>query len=258
MFPFPASPREASQAAPSGKTSQLNGGFILARAFGAWRDNSASFTGLVLISMLPLMVVVFRASEEAAWGPRPSAGPTGLLAALAAVGGLIQIAGFTYGVVQHQAMRDVRFGKMLLFGLLGLLPVVPAWILVQLVLAGGLALLVIPGLVLGCGLAVALPAAVLEGGGPLRAIARSWTLTRGHRGAIFAAYFALGMITVAFSIGTFLLAAMQRSEPLVIRSLLGVFVSMSAVGNLIPVVTYHQLRVERDGVSSAAMAVDPD
>jgi hypothetical protein len=59
-------------------------------------------------------------------------------------------------------------------------------LLMTLLIGLGFLLFVIPGIVLGVGLALAIPAVVLEPGrGPSAALSRSWGLTRGSRWRIF-------------------------------------------------------------------------
>lgn len=120
----------------------------------------------------------------------------------------------------------------------------------------GLILLVIPGIILGAGLAVATCALVLEGLRPVEAMNRSWHLTRGHRwkvfltllvvvvliyGVSFAALFAGGMVALV-------LASEQAAIALVaaVSGLLTLLVYPYAYAAV--TVLYYDLRVRKEGL----------
>lgn len=68
-------------------------------------------------------------------------------------------------------------------------------ILTGFVIMLGFLLLIIPGIILACGLALATPALVIESlGSATTAMGRSWALTRDFRGKIFAALFVVGVL----------------------------------------------------------------
>lgn len=65
-----------------------------------------------------------------------------------------------------------------------------AWILTLI----GLVLLVIPGIIVSLGFAVVAPVAIFEKGSAVKALRRSWQLTRGHRWNILGASIVLGLV----------------------------------------------------------------
>jgi hypothetical protein len=93
----------------------------------------------------------------------------------------IQAGMIAHGVVLHLAGRPVRVGGMLNTGFRRALPLIAVGVLTTLVVLVGLALLVVPGLIVGSGLGAAVAVVIAERGGPLEALKRSWRLTSGHR-----------------------------------------------------------------------------
>ncbi|BDG04580.1 hypothetical protein [Anaeromyxobacter oryzae] len=65
----------------------------------------------------------------------------------------------------------------------------------------GSAALVVPGIAVAAALAPALPIALGEGAGPLRALARSVELTRGHRVGVALGQLLLGVVAAVLSLG---------------------------------------------------------
>lgn len=61
----------------------------------------------------------------------------------------------------------------------------------------GLALLVVPGIILALGWAISVPIAALEGVGPIDALYRSYRMTRGFKLDILLAWFLLALIPIA-------------------------------------------------------------
>jgi hypothetical protein len=121
----------------------------------------------------------------------------------------------------------------------------------------GLILLVVPGAILACALAAAIPAAVVERPGVLGALKRSFALTKGKRSAIFAIFLVLSVIAFGVSIfGSYLLPALLASISPLAGVALGLVVN-AAFGTLLwiaPAVIYHDLRVEKEGVATAELA----
>lgn len=73
-------------------------------------------------------------------------------------------------------------------------------------------LLIIPGIVVACGLAVAVQAAVLEPvAGGTDGIGRSWQLTKGFKGKAFGLYFVTGVIFFLFFVGFAVIAVLAAA-----------------------------------------------
>jgi len=133
-------------------------------------------------------------------------------------------------------------------GLRRLLPVLGTSLLVGLAIVVGLVALVVPGVILMCGLAVAAPAAVVERTSGTSAMGRSWSLTKGSKGSIFLAYLLYGLFgglvsfALTLGIGDASLGASLASRALQ----LVIQVGWSSVFGA---VLYYDLRVAKEGAS---------
>jgi hypothetical protein len=125
----------------------------------------------------------------------------------------------------------------------------------------GMLLLLVPGLVFMVAACVAVPAAVVERPGVVGAIQRSFDLTRGSRWPLFAAggvvlvvLWALSLVTqVAFGLAAFAIPGGQGVAFRMIGTQLG-----NALFSVIPAVaiavSYHDLRLAKEGVDTAELA----
>ncbi len=126
-------------------------------------------------------------------------------------------------------------------------------------LAGlGLVLLIVPGIIIACGLGVATPALVLESHDAMKALGRSWSLTRGFRGKMFLLFLVLGIIIIIPSMGVTMIALLfSRGTPGpgdVSAAVIGATVASGLVRILVyPIiyctltVAYYDLRVRKEG-----------
>jgi hypothetical protein len=103
----------------------------------------------------------------------------------------------TYGVIQQLRGKPSSIAECISVGFSRLLPVLLVAIVVGFAVMGGLALLVVPGLMAACALFVAAPSAVVERGGVRASIARSRKLTRGHRWKLLGVIVILAIIEKA-------------------------------------------------------------
>jgi hypothetical protein len=151
---------------------------------------------------------------------------------------------------------------MLRVGLRRGLPVVAVGFLLWLAAFAGFALLVVPGLLWMAAACVAIPAAVVERPGTLGAFRRSFALTRGHRWSLFAAGAAILFIVWALGAvvqvgATALCATVLPPERAVVVTLVAtqlgnvLFAALPVVG---VAVAYHDVRVAKEGVDTAALA----
>lgn len=176
-----------------------------------------------------------------------------------------------YIVVQHLNGRRPSIGAALSTGVTRMIPALGVLLCIALcfvplvlpvVFAPALGLvMLIPIIIVGCGLFVAIAASVIERPGVLGALGRSWELTRGRRGMIFL------MLFVVFLIVGLISRVLQKSvvadvtfETLVpaLKNLVWVntgiqlvFYSFLAV---CAAVTYHHLRTSKEGVSANDLA----
>lgn len=73
----------------------------------------------------------------------------------------------------------------------------------------GLALCIVPGIIIGLALELVLPLAILENGSPTRILRRSAELTRGHRANIFGATLVMWVLLMVISVPAGVLNFMQ-------------------------------------------------
>jgi uncharacterized membrane protein len=143
-----------------------------------------------------------------------------------------------------------------------------ASLLMGLVIMLGLFLMVIPGIILGVGLAVAIPAVVLEAGRSASgALSRSWELTRGSRWRIFGLGFTLfvllyvpvvaisGLVAVLLPRGSAVVFGPASTATIVALALGGVVqLFIYPLFYCVLTVTYYDLRVRKEGFDLELLA----
>ena len=121
----------------------------------------------------------------------------------------------------------------------------------------GTLLLVVPGVILFCAVAAAIPAVMAEGKGPVEAVRRSFALTKGRRFSIFVVSLVMGIVAwIAGAIAGFLPFAVGGGTASLVAALF-VFALEAVVTplwTLLPAVVYHDLRIEKEGVDTAELA----
>jgi uncharacterized membrane protein len=227
--------------------SQFRVGAVLNRTSSVLSRNFLTFFVVTIVAYLPLLLIPGAALEA---GPDPAAGVGFIFLGgfLTMVLGMLSQAVVLYGAFQDMRGRPVNLAESLKVGLRRFLPILALAIVMSLGLMLGTLLLIIPGLILFTMWFVATPACVVEQLGPFRSMGRSSQLTKGHRWKVF------GLILVLI-----LISAIIGSMVSVILRLLGSPV-LTAIGGLIwngiwgaiysiaVVVTYHDLRVAKEGV----------
>ncbi|MGH7526014.1 MAG: glycerophosphoryl diester phosphodiesterase membrane domain-containing protein [Gemmatimonadales bacterium] len=141
-------------------------------------------------------------------------------------------------------------------------------LLVAIVVGIGFILLLIPGIILACGLILAFPALVLEPGStPVAALARSWALTRGSRWRIFGLLLTLlVLLYIPFiAIGGIAAVLLPRTDFTSGGYQLAAGVVTVAVAGIVQVfiyplfycvltVAYYDLRVRKEGFDLEVLA----
>jgi hypothetical protein len=253
-------------------------GGVVGRTFSTWSRNLVPFALLAAIVNAPSFVFGLW-STYATYGDYPSfqrmmtvagplaqrpGGPFAPWSPLSlavwlgtAVLMFVQMGALTYGAIQHLAGREVSLGALLGAGFRRAWPVFVAGFASGLLTLLGTLLLIVPGIILFCALAAAIPAVVAEAKGPMEAVRRSFALTKGRRFGVFVAFLVMGVVAwTATALAGVLPIALGGGT----ASLAGAFVAF-AVGavaaplwTLLPAVAYHDLRVEKEGVDTAALA----
>jgi len=153
-----------------------------------------------------------------------------------------------YGAFQDMRGRPVNLGDCLRVGLGRFFPIIGLAICVSIGLMIGFALLIIPGIILAVMWFVATPACVVEQLGPLSSMGRSSELTKGHRWKIFGMVLlvVVGALVISVIIGAVL--GLTGSTILVTLGTLAWTGVWGAFYSIFGVVTYHDLRVAKEGV----------
>jgi hypothetical protein len=168
--------------------------------------------------------------------------------------------GFVLGTVAqamvvHAAFQDLRgrpvnAGESLRLGLRRVLPVIVASVLTGVVVAVGLILCIVPGLIALTAMAVVIPACVVEDLGPIDSLSRSSDLTTGHRWpilAVGAAWLVISLI-VGLSIGAaFGFFSGANGVPMKILEWVWSVLSTSFT-SVYAAILYHDLRAVREGI----------
>lgn len=170
-------------------------------------------------------------------------------------------AALIYGTVSDLNGRRASFAACLATGLKSFLPLAAIAILTSLGVAGGLLLLIVPGIILGLGWSVAIPVRVVEHAPILGVFGRSWQLTGGHRGSIFGLFviFFLGAVALQLAILPFRGAIFDASgvvAPSIIYVVFGAIIRvvLAMFGATMVGVLYYELRSVKEGIGPEALA----
>ena len=234
-------------------------GHVFSKAWSVFSQNFLTFVLVTGIASLPSLLFPQPAPGTEA-NPFANAG-MGLLAVfLMIVLGTLSQAIVLYGAFQVMRGRPIdlvesaRIGMRRFFSIVGIAISVP----VLCVLAS--VFFVIPGMILYVMWFVAAPICVVEQLGPFRSMGRSRELTKGHRWKIFGLQ--LLILIPALIVGAIIGAVMIASMGgfLAVAAALGttlgqvVNVIWTAFYAIVIVVTYHDLRVAKEGVDTEQIA----
>jgi hypothetical protein len=239
----------------------LSLGEVLDTSLGIYRQ---LFSPLLLVSILtqsvPLALSVY---VEASGGVLQQPALWTLSMGLALVLGSVGTAASTFIVANAYVGTAITWRDAFLRSTPFMGRLIGTSMLVSLVVGVGLILLIVPGVILLCGLVLTPPALVLEnlpGGSP--AMARSWALSRGHRGRIFAGLLvalvlllipgiALGGV-VALGVGADMAEETLAVLAMVVTALLQVLVYPYFY--VLTTVLYYDLRVRKEGLDLEMLA----
>jgi hypothetical protein len=247
----------AAQPAPASGTFSVGG--VIKRSFGTFFANIVPFGILALILYLPTLFFGFAEIDQLESGI-PSTDPTGNI-----VGGIVSfiltyilIGAIVYGTVQHLGGQRASIGTIISRGMSTIGPVIVIAILLTLIVSVGFVLLIVPGVFLTVAYAVVIPAAVVERPGIIGSFKRSWNLTKGYRWQVLGILLILLVIVVAFAfvvaaIGGVIAFSTNDFTSLVIINYLISAIS-GALMSVVVAVLYHDLRVAKEGVSTAQLA----
>jgi Membrane domain of glycerophosphoryl diester phosphodiesterase len=220
-------------------------GDVLSKTATLLSRNFLVFFVVALVAALPRLLWVGAEAQTAAnfpWGR--FLGGIGLFLILNTLAQAVIL----YGAFQAMRGRPVNLGECLKVGLSRFFPIVGLIICAYLAIWIGLMLLIVPGIILGVMWYVSTPVCVVEQKGPLASLGRSSELTKGHRWKIFG--MVLLLIIVAGIVGAIIGALLGLTGSTVLIAL-GTLVWNGVWGAfyaIFGVVTYHDLRVAKEGV----------
>ncbi len=165
--------------------------------------------------------------------------------------GPLATAALTYGVFQRLRGRDTSIGECIGKGLSFLIPVVGVAIVTGLAIGLGFLALVVPGIILACGLFVAPVVAVIEKTGVGASISRSWEITQGYKKTIFCIFILLAI--VSWGLNFILTKAVGAGA---VGILVGVpfYGFVAAFWATLQVVAYQELRGEKESTDLEELA----
>jgi hypothetical protein len=233
-----------SAAAPAA-SGEFRVGQVFSRTSAVLSRNFLTFFVVLLVAGLPRLL----------WATDPQAAATSggvgrllLGIFLSIVLGTLAQAVVVYGAFQDMRGRPVNLGDCLRIGLGRFFPIIGLAICMSIGLMIGFILLFVPGVILAIMWFVATPACVVEQLGPLSSMGRSSELTKGHRWKIFGMLLlvVIGAGIVSVIIGALL--GITGSPILVTLGTLAWTGVWGAFYAIFGVVTYHDLRVAKEGV----------
>jgi hypothetical protein len=232
-------------------------GRVFNRTFSVLSRNMLPFCIVTAIASLPNFLFIQVGAGPAGTGavdPGASAARVAIGAILSMVLNALAQAIVLYGAFEDMRGRPVNLMESTRIGLGRFLPVIVVAICSAFLSGLAAILLLVPGLIVMTMLFVATPACVVERLGPIKSLGRSAQLTKGHRWKVFGLWFLTiigGGIIQAILVG---LASMIGGYAL---ELLVQFVAgaiWSAFYAILAVVTYHDLRVAKEGVDTDQIA----
>lgn len=247
----------AVQPAPASGTFSVGG--VIKRSLSTYFANFIPFTVLALILYLPTLFYGVMTFDDLG-GDGVTTDPTGdiVITIVSFVLTYILIGALVYGTVQHLGGQRPALGAIVSRGMTAIGPVIVIAILLSLVLMVGYLLLIVPGVFLTVAYAVVIPAAVVERAGIIGSFKRSWDLTKGYRWAVLGILLVLIVILFIFTflvgaVGGFTAVVSGNFTVLAVLNYLASALS-GALMSVAIAVTYHDLRVAKEGVSTAQMA----
>jgi hypothetical protein len=241
-------------------------GQVFSRAWSVFSGNFLKFMVVTGIASLPPLLI----SPPAPATPENPFGSVGLtfffILFLSIVLGTLSQAIVLYGAFQHMRGRPVSLADCLKIGLHRFFPIVGLALSVGVAVMLASMLLIFPGIMLYMMWFVATPVCVVERLGPFRSLRRSRQLTKGHRWKLFGLTLLilipalivgaiLGVVMLAISgTGGFLSMTTALATPLGQLVNLIWSAAWSAFYAVMVVVTYHDLRVAKEGIDTEQIA----
>jgi hypothetical protein len=240
-------------------------GHVFSRAWSVFSGNFLKFMVVTGIASLPPLLIP-KPAPGAPPDPFGNVGLSFLALFLMIVLGTLSQAIVLYGAFQDMRGRPVSLADCLKVGLHRFFPIIGLALSVGVAVILASLLLIVPGLILYMMWFVATPVCVVEQLGPFRSLRRSRELTKGHRWKIFG--LTLMILIPAIIVGGVLVTVMAGQAgtggilglPAALATPAGQVVNLiwsatwGAFFAVVIVVTYHDLRVAKEGIDTDQIA----
>ncbi|HLH94532.1 MAG TPA: hypothetical protein VKW08_05375 [Xanthobacteraceae bacterium] len=254
---------------PAGRFS--DGEFRIGRVFSrTWSVFSSHFLTFVLVTGIANLPSLF-IPRPAPGAPMPLSpfqlvGVTFAALVLLMVLWVLSQAVLLYAAFQAMQGRPIDLAESARIGLRRFFPIIGVVLSVGLLVGLASLLLVVPGIMLYIAWSVATPVCVVERLGPFSSMGRSRELTRGHRWKIFGMWLLILLVAVIVGgiLGGLAFAILGANGILALSAamstLVGQIVNLvwssiwTAFFSILIVVTYHDLRVAKEGIDTDQIA----
>lgn len=242
----------------------LSVGEILDTSFQVYRRHFSALATIVLVcNGLPILLQIYnRSAGGTHWAL------TLVYLVLVVVLGLIATGASVFVVSESYLGRAITAREALARAAPFVAPLIVASLLVGLLAMVGFIVLVIPGLIIICGLALTVPALVVESASPMDALGRSWTLTRGYRLRMFGLFLLIFLLILipyiavmgAFGVASAMFASTGAKGVSTTILLSGTVVAaivqllLSPLYQAALVIAYYDLRVRKEGFDLEVLA----
>ena len=230
-------------------TTEFRVGTVLRRAWRIFTQHWLAFALLVLVGQIPQLVLTTLSITSSV--PNTPGFWVGIMVGIIIVLLLSPIQNAVINLIAFNAMADRPTDVATAFrrAVGWYLPMVGTFVLISLAVSLGMILLVIPGMIVALMFCVASQACIVERIGPITALGRSRSLTKGYRWPILGLLLICILLFIPF-------VAIQAVVALMLPSTLAPL--MSPLINALPTAffaaifpaVYHDLRVTKEGISS--------
>jgi len=244
---------------------EFRAGRVIAQSFSTFFRNIIPFGLIALVVMSPTYIYTFLTLPGDLAAIESGDTDIGFGSAAASLGelflGYLVTAALVYGTLQDMKNNKVSIGECFSQGLARMFPALGIAIVALILTALGFVLLIIPGLIVMTMLWVAIPVVVTERRG-FGSLGRSMELTKGYRWRVF--FVAVMMIAILFGLAlplggvtAGLIVAGAEIEGLMTGLVAVQWVISALMTSFMAVVyavSYHDLRVAKEGVDSDQVA----
>jgi hypothetical protein len=243
-----------SVAAARSAESDFRVGHVLRRAVSMLLRRFLTFFIVTVVGFSPL-VLLNRAPTTATTeiDPAQTFIMPGLGFVLLMVLSMLSSAVILHAAFQDMRNRPVNLVESLKVGLRRFLPLILLGFVEAVLIVFGLMLLIVPGLILYTMWFVAVGACVVERLGPWTSLRRSRELTKGHRWKIFGLVLLILLLSLVNPLLELALSAAGGETLVLVGTLIWTAIG-AAFSSVVIAVTYHDLRVAKEGIDIEQIA----